>query len=223
MNRYHPLIKPGHLEVYCGPMKSGKSFEMIARVEKINYMDNRSCHFFKPTTDTRDGNLIKSRFGNLERKCFVVGNPSEIIEVVDRDKDTSLIVIDEAQFFSNDLVPVVKRLLSEYQLNVILGGLDLDFRGEPFGPMPVLLSLADEVHKLTAMCSYPKCENQATRTQRLIDGSPAHYNSPIISIEMPGKEEGLGRETYEARCIRHHKVPGAKNMLSEAPSAPDKI
>lgn len=87
-------------------------------------------------------------------------------------------------------------------MNVVVSGLDLDFRGEPFGSMPVLLSLADEVHKLNGVCDYEGCSNPATRTQRLVNGFPASYNAPIILV-------GDAKEGYQCRCLQHHEVKDA--------------
>jgi thymidine kinase len=89
--------------------------------------------------------------------------------------------------------------LAELGKQVVVTGLDRDFRGVPFGTMPRLMALADQVTKLTAICMV--CGEPATRTQRLIDGAPAPANSPLILIG------GMGDETYEARCRLHHEVP----------------
>ncbi len=109
-----------------------------------------------------------------------------------------MVVIDEIQFFDDQIIEVVQALL-EADIQVVFGGLALDFRGEPFGPMPTLLSLCDEIEKPTAVCEVCK-EEDATRTQRLINGEPAKYTDPIILI---GAEQN-----YEPRCIKHHIVPG---------------
>lgn len=116
--------------------------------------------------------------------------------------DKQFIGIDEAQFFNEALIGVVKTLLQQGK-HIVLAGLDTDFRGEPFHPMPTLLALADEVHKLTAICDYKDCNRLARYTQRLINKKPARYNKPILSIENSDK-----KESYETRCIDHHIVPG---------------
>lgn len=194
-------IKPGVLEVYVGPMKSGKTREVINRVDKIEYLAAHNHVFFKPEIDTRSEN-IESRFGKLSVTCELIDEeqPEEILAA---HRDASVVVIDEAQFFADSIRSVVKRLLAD-QCNVVVAGLDLDFRGEPFGAMPSLLSLADEVTKLTAICDYTGCEHPGTRTQRLIDGEPAPYDAPTIQVE-----ERDTPESYEVRCKEHHVVPRA--------------
>lgn len=191
------MIRPGILEVYCGPMKSGKTLALIHRVEKLRYQEDAKYKFFKPAQDTRDTS-IKTRFNGLEEQCLTTNNPEDLLKHSD---GCELIAIDEVQFFPAEITDVVEELMRR-EVNVITSGLDLDFRGEPFGPMPHLLAMADYVKKLVAVCQYPRCRGRATRTQRLIKGEPANYDSPIIVVE------GMGEETYEARCLKHHKVPG---------------
>jgi thymidine kinase len=204
---YNKAIKPGILEVYCGPMKCGKSRMLIHRVDELDILRSKNPDykklfaFVKPSTDIRD-TYIKSRALQKQFPCLRIASdkPEELLEIItERHK---LIIIDEANFFDNRLVEVVQELLKQ-ERNVVVGGLDLDFRGMPFGPMPYLLSIADEVHKLTAVCDYPDCERAATKTQRLINGKPAPFEAPIISVE--GTNDA---ETYEARCLQHHFVPG---------------
>lgn len=201
----YPLIKPGVLEVYCGPMKSGKTKEIINRIDKLRFMKDSDFIFIKPLLDTRDS-MIKTRFGDLSYECAFVeeNNPDEIIRRVE-DKH-KLVIIDEAQFFGVGIIQVIEKLLLSGR-NIIVGGLDLDFRGEPFGQMPHLLSMAQEVYKLSAICEFKNCNSLANRTQRLIDKKPAEYNSPIVLIE------GSGDETYEPRCLTHHFVPGKKDLI----------
>lgn len=194
MSGFNPNFKPGILEVFCGPMKSGKSLELIHRVEKLKYMTGIKLKFFKPRVDTRD-TLLKSRFSDIGYDCVFVNNSKEIINNID---DELVIVIDEAQFFDEDLFLVVKYLLKE-EHNVLVAGLDLDFRGEPFGVMPKILSLANEVKKLSGICDFEGCNNPAHFTQRLINKDPAPYNSPQILIG--------DKEDYETRCLTHHFVP----------------
>jgi thymidine kinase len=111
-----------------------------------------------------------------------------------------IVAIEEGQFWDADLPSVVEQLAEEGK-QVLVTGLDQDFRGDPFGPMPVLMALADQVTKLTAICMV--CGEPATRTQRLIDGQPAPVDSPLIMVG------GMGDERYEARCRLHHEVPAA--------------
>jgi thymidine kinase len=107
-----------------------------------------------------------------------------------------VVAIDEAQFFDPEIVPIVRQL-ADRGLRVIVAGLDTDFRGEPFGPMPVLMALAEQVEKLQAICMV--CGEPACRTQRLVNGVPARYDDPIVIVGAS--------ELYEARCRAHHEVP----------------
>ncbi len=204
---YNPYVRPGALEVFSGPMKSGKSLALLHRVEKVKYMKNHSFLIFKPKLDTRDL-VVRSRFGSLSHECVFVNEhvPEELFSWV--DDRVSLVAIDEIHFFGEKIVPIVKELL-RLEKNVVVAGLDTDFRGEPFGMMPVLLSLADEVHKLSGICDYAGCSNPATRTQRLVNGFPADYNSPIILV-------GDAKEGYQCRCLFHHEVPNAPVLKLES-------
>ncbi|MBD3249605.1 thymidine kinase [Candidatus Woesearchaeota archaeon] len=195
------LIVPGYFEIYCGPMKSGKTKMLMDRVEKLNYMNNCNFIFINPSANTRD-EKIRSRCFSKDYDCIIIdkNRPADILNQV--NKDTDLVAIEEAQFFEDNIGRVVEELIRQ-EKNVIAAGLDLNFRGEPFHPMPYLLSIADEINKLTAVCDYEGCSSLATRTQKLIKGIPAHYDS---------EEEYIGGSnsdlSYQARCIKHHIVPG---------------
>ena len=198
---FNPHRKPGVLEVICGPMKSGKTHEVIHRVDKLMYVEEFSFLIVKPAVDTRD-DTVKSRFGKLSLECVFVESPKEVfLEYADEQ----VVVIDEAHFFDDSLVAVVEELLAR-GVHVIVSGLDLDFRGEPFAPMPSLLALADEVYKLVAVCDVAGCSNVASRTQRLVDGSPARYDEPLIVV-------GDVEEGYQVRCKEHHVVPGRPHSV----------
>lgn len=194
---YCAHLNPGALEVYTGPMRSGKTREMVNRIDMATYMDN--CHFLllKPKIDTRDEDM-ETRFGNLSFPCQLVDeeNPEMILEMV--EKKHRLIAIDEAHFFSKEILEVIEKLLEEGK-NVLAAGLDLDFKGETFGPIGEIMARADEVYKQKAICSYEGCNEMATRTQRLIDGRPALFDSSLILV---GNED-----KYEPRCLKHHEVP----------------
>jgi len=199
MYNQHPL-KPGTLEVYCGPMKSGKTLALSHRLDKLEYLTHCNVIIFNPGVNTRDSGL-KSRFNDKTYKTISVDEkkPNTILEYMNRSVNVA--VIDEAQFFVKGIEHAVYELLKN-GVNVIAAGLDLDFRGEPFGEMPTLLAMANEVNKLTGICEYSNCDNLSTRTQRIIDGKPAHYDMPIISIE--GKTYN---EKWQTRCLTHHEVP----------------
>ena len=177
-------------------MKSGKSEAVIYRISRLMIVSESAMLIVKPDTDTRDPHL-RSRAYNVQYICQFAAHddPSVILDMI--RPHHQVLIIDEAQFFSPMLVAVVRQTL-ESGMHVLVSGLDLDFRGEPFGPIPDLLALADEVHKLTAVCDV--CKEVATRTQRLINGSPAPYDSPLVLVG--------DAEAYQARCLSHHDVPG---------------
>lgn len=194
----HESYGNGSIEVICGSMFSGKSEELIRRVRRLQ-IAKKKIEIFKPTIDTRYNiQYIYSHNGSkLDAVC--VKHSREILEKPHHDVD--VIAIDEAQFFDNGIIKVCQ-ILADKGKRIIIAGLDQDFRGEPFGPMPMLLAIAEYVDKLHAICMV--CGKPATRTQRLINNEPADYNDPTILIGA--------RESYEARCREHHKVPNKKNF-----------
>ncbi|MCB9451727.1 MAG: thymidine kinase [Anaerolineaceae bacterium] len=183
----------GLIEVICGSMFCGKTEELIRRVRRAA-IAKQAIQVFKPTLDIRYHihNVTSHNGQNFEAQS--ISHPSEILEQL--KPETTVVAIDEVQFFSIEIVDIVETL-ADKGLRVILAGLDMDFRGEPFGPMPRLLCMAEEVTKLHAICLV--CGESASRTQRLVNGEPAHYNDPIIMVGA--------QETYEARCREHHIVP----------------
>lgn len=189
--------KPGRLEVITGSMFSGKSEETIRRAKRAA-IARQNVQVFKPKLDDRYGtDFIKSHNGSVF-KAVEVENAAEIPYRL--NALTEVVVIDEAQFFDQKIVSVCNELAGQ-NIRVIANGLDLDFRGEPFGPMPELMAAAEDVDKLHAICE--SCGEEASRPQRLIDGEPAPYDSPIIQIG--------GAESYRAACRHCHKVPGKDN------------
>jgi thymidine kinase len=113
-------------------------------------------------------------------------------------EETRVVAVDEVQFLPADIIPALDKLAGSGR-HVIAAGLDLDFAGRPFGPMPELLALADRLTKLQASCQYPGCgSRQATRTQRLVNGEPASPDAPLVLIG--------GSSTYQARCRHHHQL-----------------
>jgi thymidine kinase len=184
----------GWIEVVCGSMFSGKTEEMIRRVRRAR-IARQQVQVFKPALDNRYHAEQVSSHNGLHWEAVPVGNAREIQEHL--EPETTVVAVDEAQFFDWELSSVCKELANQ-GLRVILAGLDMDFRGEPFGPMPLLMAEAEEVTKLQAICVV--CGAPASRTQRLIDGQPAAYDDPIILVG--------GSESYEARCRQCHEVPG---------------
>ncbi len=189
---YNRFVRPGIIEGFAGPMMSGKTRKLLLRVDPLRWMNGKFSYIgFKPNLDNR-------KFNCRSFEDFIdwnyVKNPEEILEP---SKKYDLIAIDEIQFFKKNIVDVVLELQKQNK-NIIFSGLDLDFRGKPFGSMPELLTIANEFEKLHSICT--RCGDPAYYTQRLINGKPADYNSPVVSIE--------GDSVYTARCFRHHEVPG---------------
>lgn len=183
----------GCIEVICGSMFCGKTEELIRRLRRA-MIARQDTQVFKPSLDDRYSIEHITSHNGMAFEAQPISNPQEIIDLL--DPNTTVVAIDEAQFFDDSLLPVVNKLASE-GIRVILAGLDTDFRGEPFGPMPLLMSVAEEVTKLHAICVV--CGEDASRTQRLVDGKPARYDDPIILVGA--------KEVYEARCRTHHIVP----------------
>lgn len=193
------------LEVYYGAMKSGKTKALLDRIEQLQFLTGQEVLIIKPNIDTRD-NVLKSRSSQNSFSCIKINekSPKDILTHI--KETTTVVAIDEVQFFSPEIIPVVE-YLQRKNINVIVAGLNTDFRGESFGSMGHLLALANESYSLAGVCDVSGCNRSATRTQRLIDGKPAHYDSPIVLIEGSGKEE------YQTRCLLHHEVPGKNGKL----------
>ena len=186
----------GWVHVICGCMFCGKTDEMLRLLRRFSIAGRRVI-LVKPRLDTRtDEVTVVSRSG-AQHQAVSVTSSAEIEALVG---EADIIAVEEGQFFDESLPEVVERL-ADAGKQVLVTGLDRDFRGIPFGPMPRLMALADQVTKLTAICVL--CGEPAPRTQRLIDGTPAPADSPLIVIG------GIGDETYEARCRLHHEVPEA--------------
>lgn len=200
------VYKSGYLEVIFGPMKSGKS-EMFIRFFKELEYSNCAWVTFKPAVNTRE-NGIASRAFDLKLKAIAIDekHPELMFEYL-KEKKYKIVGIDEVHFFDTRLVDVIDTLLKN-SYHVIASGLMLDFRGEPFGPTPWLIGRANEITRLTAICDVFGCNRRATRTQRLIEGEPAPYDSPLVVIEDQSRIE-----SYEARCFIHHIVPKKEDLL----------
>ncbi len=183
-------------------MFAGKTELLLKEISRAEY-GGKKVQVFKPAIDDRWGekDKIKSHSGG-EHEAYVVKNASDILAQL--DPDTQVVAIEEIQFFDQEIVPLVQALLQS-DIRVVFAGLSQDFRGEPFGSMPYLLALCDEIEKPTAICTEKVngtiCGADASKTQRLINGQPASYSDPIVVI-------GDAEEGYQARCPNHHKVPG---------------
>lgn len=181
-------------ELITGPMSCGKTEELLRRVRRC-IIAQKKVKVVSPEVDTRaNGDYIESRSG-LWLEAIKVKYAAQILSLV-RDDD-EVVAIDELQFFDENIVKVITKLMNDGK-KVIGTGLDLDFKAEPFGSMPHLMCIATNVTKLHAVCM--KCGSEhGTRTQRLIDGKPADKGSPLIMIG--------GDETYEARCVKCYELP----------------
>jgi thymidine kinase len=182
----------GRLELICGSMFSGKTEELIRLLRRAE-IARQKIQVFKPQLDDRWGSERITSHNGFHVEARPVADAREILELV--EADTSVVGIDEAQFFDSHLADVCETL-ADGGKRVIAAGLDMDFRGEPFGAMPRLMSQAETVTKLQAICVV--CGDVASRTQRLVDGEPAAYDDPVIVVGAS--------ETYEARCRACHQA-----------------
>ncbi len=183
----------GWLEVICGSMFSGKTEEMIRRLRRA-VIAKQKVQVFKPKIDNRyDEQKVTSHAG-VDFEAIPITSSEELFQNL--KDDTTVVGIDETQFLDEKIISVVEKMV-ERGIRVIATGLDMDFRGEPFGCMPTLMAKAEKVDKVQAICMV--CGEPASRTQRLVDGKPAYYDDPIVIVGAA--------EMYEARCRKHHLVP----------------
>ena len=175
---------------------SGKSSELLRRIRRAAYAQ-RAVQVFTSSLDTRyhGPRAISTHAGDAIAGAIPVRCASEILPALRPDVD--LVAIDEVQFLDASVVAVCLEL-ARRGLQVVVAGLSTDFRGQPFGPMPELLAVADEIQLLKAVCI--QCGEDATRSQRLVDGAPAPATASLVEIG--------GAECYEARCRDCHAVPG---------------
>jgi len=174
-------------------MFSGKTDELIRRLVRAT-IAKQKVQVFKPAIDIRYAVEKVTSHAGSNYDAVPVEKAADIRQKL--EADTTVVGIDEAQFFDPEIVPVAEEL-ADRGIRVIVAGLDMDFRGEPFGPMPIFMSMAEHVDKLHAICMV--CGNEASRTQRLVNGKPARYDDPVVIVGAS--------ELYEARCREHHDVP----------------
>ncbi len=179
--------RKGKLEVVCGSMFSGKTEELIRRLKRAHIARKNTIAFKLAFDDRYSTDSIVTHSG-ANIKAIAINSASEILTFV--TAETEVVGIDEAQFFSHDIISVICDLIDAGK-TVIIAGLNLDFRAVPFGPMPILMALADTVTKLSAICII--CGEDAYFTQRIVNGQPAKYAEPLI-IKIGGQE------AYQARC-----------------------
>jgi len=189
---YSSYIRPGNLEVYCGPMFSFKTQRLIDRVRPIQHIPKADFICIRPKIDVR-GSEIRQDPLDFAKWYFVDETKSgEIYKLV--KKEHKVIAIDEIQFFDKGILLELETLLRKGK-NIAVAGFDLDFKGEPWEIMSLLLPKANFIDKKAAICAYPFCGRDATRTQRLIKRAPAPYDSPLVMLE------GTKNIDYEPRCI----------------------
>ncbi|AZV51473.1 thymidine kinase [Bacillus halotolerans] len=188
------MKQSGWLELICGSMFSGKSEELIRRVKRATYA-KQEVRVFKPVIDNRYSEDAVVSHNGTSMTSYAISSAEDIWNHI--SESTDVIAVDEVQFFDRSIIGVLSSL-ADKGYRVIAAGLDMDFRGEPFGVVPDIMAIAESVTKLQAVCSV--CGSPASRTQRLIDGKPASYDDPVILVGAS--------ESYEARCRHHHEVPG---------------
>lgn len=187
----------GHIELICGSMFSGKTEELIRRLRRA-VIARQHVQVFKPAIDDRYHVQRVTSHNGLGFDAQPVALARDIRSEL--DPTTTVVAIDEVQFFDEEIIDLCESL-ADQGLRVICAGLDSDFRGVPFGPMPHLMARAEHIDKLHAICVV--CGREASRTQRLIDGRPAAFDDPVVLVGAA--------EVYEARCRQCHEVIAAQN------------
>lgn len=190
---HEKLEKKGRLEVVCGPMFSGKSEELMRRLRRAK-IAQQNVLTFKHSLDDRNGTQYIVSHDGKKVDALPIDDIENIFTLVQKT-NADVIGIDEIQFFSKDIIAVICDLI-EINKRVIVAGLDLDFRGSPFGCVPTLLAIADSITKLQAICI--PCGRDAHFTQRLVNGEPAKYNDPTVLIGA--------QESYQARCRNCYSI-----------------
>ncbi len=197
MSMYHQY-RDGYIEVITGCMFAGKTEELIRRITVLEYA-KKKIQVFKPAIDNRYSITKVASHAGTQVDSIAIGEATDIFKYL--NDDTEVVAIDEIQFFDSNIV-LVCEILANQGKRVMAAGLDMDFRGEPFGIMPELLTRAEFVTKLTAVCT--SCGDPATRTQRLVNGVPAKYDDPIVLVGAS--------EAYTARCRHCHQVVGKPTL-----------
>ncbi len=193
MNIQHPVLwNTGWIEVICGSMFSGKTEELIRRIKRAQ-IAKQKIQLFKPLIDNRYGVDQVTSHSSLKLDAENIQNPEEILQRL--DDNTRVVGIDEAQFLSPSVVDISHRLANR-GLRVIVAGLDMDYRGNPFGPMPLLMATAEYVTKMQAICTI--CGSPATRSQLRVKAKSDGNANPILV----GADEH-----YEARCRKCFEPP----------------
>jgi thymidine kinase len=212
------MSRTGSLHVITGCMFSGKTEELLRLLRRAS-VGGRSVLLIRPAVDTRSPEDVAESRSGTRYECTSVAHAADILGAVGA-QPVEVVAIDEVEFFGLEVADIANRLATE-GYEVIVSGLDTDFAGRPFGALPTLLALADTVNKLTAVCTFPGCGTDATRTQRLVKNQPAAIDDPLIVI---GGTEATGEpDRYEARCRTHHRVApprGPERSMAERIGVP---
>lgn len=190
----HKITNSGWVEVVTGCMFSGKTEELLRRLRRAE-IAGQEVAVFKPSLDDRYGEGTVGSHNGRQWQASIVNPEENVWDITEELNGEQVVAIDEANFFTDELVPVCEQLAADGR-RVIISGTDQTFRAEPFEPLPQLITLAEYVDKYQAICT--QCGEPASRNQRLIDGEPAHVDDPTI---MVGAEE-----SYEARCRNCHTL-----------------
>lgn len=183
----------GSLEVICGSMFSGKSEELIRRLKRSEIAQKNVIAFKNSLDNQRSPQEFVISHNGSKIKAYSINKVSEIHRLT--QDFTDVVGIDEVQFFDNEIIEVICKFIEQGK-KVIVAGLDLDFKGNPFGPMPILMAIADKVTKLKAICI--ECGKDAHYSQRLVNGVPAKATDPVVLIGA--------QEAYQARCRGCFKI-----------------
>ena len=190
----HKITNSGWVEVVTGCMFSGKTEELLRRLRRAE-IAGQEVAVFKPSLDDRYGEGTVGSHNGRQWDATVVNPEENVWDIPDHLNGEQVVAVDEANFFTAELVGVCEALAAADR-RVIVSGTDQTFRAEPFEPLPQLITLAEYVDKYQAICT--RCGEPASRNQRLIGGEPAHVDDPTI---MVGAEE-----SYEARCRNCHTL-----------------
>ena len=182
----------GWIEVICGSMFSGKTEELIRRIKRAK-IANQKIKVFKPVIDSRSKNFIESH-DESKLECIEVKSSNEILKKID---NCDVVAIDEAQFFDDLIVPVCNKIANN-GVRVIIAGLDMDYLGNPFGPMPNLMAISEYVTKVHAVCK--KSGNIANYSYR------KNNKKDIVVIGEKDKSEPLSRSVFYKKMNKNKKI-----------------
>ncbi len=200
----------GKLEVICGSMFSGKSEELMLRLRRAE-IAKKNVITIKHQIDNRKSFACIVSHNGRQREAYPIGSCTDSLKTLEKitNENVDVVGIDEIQFFPVGIVQIIQKLVLNGK-RVIVAGLDMNFKAEPFTIVPTLMALADSVLKIRAICVV--CGNDANHTQRLINGEPAKYDDPLILVG--------GEECYEARCRQCYRIDkGAYSELMEKHAA----